>query len=713
MFQYEEEVVEMLKINNCQNLYNITLTEAPYYLKKYPRNPYIKEAYAYALHNTGNSYKAFQVYNEILSLSGLSEDYSKNILKLRREVGNNPQVLNQYAYVNPEIIKKLSKHVSNSNASITLTITSCKRLSLFIDTVNSFLNCCMDLDLVGEFICIDDNSSTEDRNVMQEMFPFFTYHFKDQHNKGHPQSMNMIQDLVKTPYLFHIEDDWKFFEKRNYLTECLEVLNESRDIKQCLINKNYSERLSDNILGGVFNRTPTGIRYYIHEYIQTSEEKNAFLEKHGYGNTCNYWPHFSFRPSLIKTEIFKVLGRFSETVSHFEMNYSNAYVAQGFKSAFLEGTYCEHIGRLTSERDDRSKLNAYDLNGEAQFSGKESMLSGSYVVPFRFKTFVVNMDNRSDRWEQFQKTPDVPDFLVYQRFSAIDGKRLVSTEQLQRIFDNNDYNMRRGMVGCAMSHLKLICELLNEQEDNIVYCILEDDITFTPNFKEKFTYCCSELAKTNWDMFYLGHHMWRHFLDNEVHSKSLWPKIEQFSREESLKRSMGGTIGYVITKQGARKLLDFINQTGMTNGIDTMQQKSANVLNVYYAYPHLVFSEYFNPNEPTAKLDSDIQFDYDSLTESFESRLERELSMYDNIEEITDFNVAAIRIKNTSNPFYVTNVPTVDLARLYQNSRYPSYMIADKALFVIPKPVYDRYFHRFKKHDVWSVDDAIIYKTIQ
>lgn len=712
MFQYEEQIEDALHENNEQCLYDITLTEAPFYLTKYPNNPYIREAYADALANTGKKYKAFYVYNQILSLPGLSEEYSKQIIKQRNMCGNTPEILDCYTYNNTDIIRKLTNHELLSNPLITLCMTSCKRLSLFTQTVNSFLNCCLDLNLIAEWICIDDNSSDEDRRVMQDAYPFFTYYFKDPNNKGHPQSMNMMQSLVKTPFLFLLEDDWKFIEKRNYLAECLEVLGQSREIKQCLVNKNYSERITDNILGGVFNHTPSGLRYYIHEHVQTDADKQKFVEKHGSGNTCNYWPHFSFRPSLIKTEIFKVLGSFSETVSHFEMDYSYRYIKAGYKSAFLESTYCMHTGRLTSERDDKTKLNAYDLNNEAQFSGKEEKLNvqhGNHYVPYKFKTFVVNLDHRPDRWEQFQNTKDAPDFLGYQRFSAINGKALVPTEQLQRIFDNNDYNMRRGMVGCALSHLKLMCELLAEPNDDVVYCILEDDITFVPNFREKFTYCCSELAKTNWDMFYLGHHLWRHFVDHEVHSPEIWPKIEQFSRSESLKRSMGGTIGYVITKQGARKLLDFINVTGMTNGIDTMQQKSADTLNVYYAYPHLVYSPYFDPSNPEAKLDTDIQFDYDSLTESIETRLSREISMYESIEEITDFATAAIRIKNSTKPFYVRNLDTLEIFKLYQNSRYPSYMLGNRVLFVVPRPTIDRYFHRFKKNDTWSINDAIVF----
>ena len=46
-------------------------------------------------------------------------------------------------------------------------------------------------------------------------------------------SMNIIRDNVNTPYIFHMEDDWLFFNKKNYISECLEVLSSNINIKQC------------------------------------------------------------------------------------------------------------------------------------------------------------------------------------------------------------------------------------------------------------------------------------------------------------------------------------------------------------------------------------------------------------------------------------------------------------------------------------------------
>ena len=51
-------------------------------------------------------------------------------------------------------------------------------------------------------------------------------------------------------------------------------------------------------------------------------------------------------------------------------------------------------------------------------------------------------------------------------------------------FEKNEFNYRKGVIGCALSHYNLWKMLLNDFNNNY-YCIFEDDIIFIDNFKEK------------------------------------------------------------------------------------------------------------------------------------------------------------------------------------------------------------------------------------
>lgn len=688
-----KDAIILIRVARWNNWVDMGILIAQYMEKIFPNSPEIKEELSMLLSWAGKHREAFLKIQDILKLPNLDINIVNRAIFNRKLMI--PQIKELYTYYNHKKVSKIEKRGTNL-PKITLTMTTCKRLNLFTKTVNSLLNCCTDLHLIDKWFVVDDNSSDEDREIMKKLYPFIDFYFKSPEEKGHPQSMNIILKMVKTPYIFHLEDDWCFFEKRNYISDCLEILNQNENYGQCLVNVNYSETESDNILGGIPLKTPSGLRYFEHDYF--GSDTNSFVKKYGNGSNCAYWPHFSFRPSLIRRGVFENLGEFNETVSHFEMDYSYRYMNKGYKSVFLETIYCIHTGRLTSERGDPTKQNAYILNNEAQFAGKEEQVAKKTK---NIKTFVINLDKRPDRWNKFTEHKEV-NFLSYERFSAVDGSRLKPTEQLQQIFENNDYNMRKGMVGCAMSHIKLYLQLL-EDKDTDTYCILEDDLDFVPDFEEKFKFCVKELDKTDWDMLYLGHHLWQQYIDDEVYSKTLWPKIEQFNRSESLKRSMGGTGGYLINKKGAEKLLEYINEHGMTNGIDTVQQKSADILNIYYAYPHLIYSECYRGDNNT---DTDIQYNFDSLTIQFNQRLKNELSVYDgdiievaNIEDIPSVITTPIYYEGTSQ----------EIIQLKNSLVYPCYTICNKVIFILPSDN-GRYIHRFKKNGVWNIADALIYE---
>lgn len=71
---------------------------------------------------------------------------------------------------------------------------------------------------------------------------------------------------------------------------------------------------------------------------------------------------------------------------------------------------------------------------------------------------------------------------------------------------------------------------------------------------------------------------------------------------------IGGTHCYSINKNGAKKLLNFIETNGIKHGIDYVM-KIADKLNCYESQPHLSFAVW-NENEI---IDSDIQYDFNSL----------------------------------------------------------------------------------------------------
>ena len=254
-----------------------------------------------------------------------------------------------------------------AHARVIITFTTCKRLDLFQQTVNSILNMWNDIHMIDYWYCVDDNSSEDDRNKMQKAYPWIDFYMKGETEKGHRASMNIIWDKLKETrpdYWIHMEDDFLFHTPDSYVNKATQMMVDSRNagynVRQILYNRNYGETINDYKMQG--HRI---LRNMSHDVALHQHKTGDFP----YGN-CHYWPHYSFRPSIIDVNAILILGNYDTPNQFFEMDYANRWKSLGFLSGFYNQITNRHIGRLTSERDDKTQPNAYELNDENQFVAK-------------------------------------------------------------------------------------------------------------------------------------------------------------------------------------------------------------------------------------------------------------------------------------------------------------------------------------------------------
>lgn len=482
--------------------------------------------------------------------------------------------------------KKLSRDSVKPDGrkiKVMMTFTTCKRLDLFEKTMNSILNSWTDLEKVDYFFCVDDNSSQRDRSKMQTMYPFIDFYMKRKGEKGHRASMNIIYDKLKEvqpTYWIHMEDDWIFFESNTYVQKSIDFLEKykDRDIHQVLYNRNYAETYEGWDINGSepIQGEPGFILHVKSDNIP--------------GRNSAYWPHYSFRPSMIRVSTIMELGNYDSANTFFERDYADRYFAKGYKSAFFNTVSSLHIGKLTS---DKTGPNAYSLNKMGQFNQLENKLPNA---------FVVNLLRRTDRKEATEKTFEDAGINddEYEFAEAVDGKSLTLTDEINALFLGNDFGSRKGFIGCALSHYGLWKQLLSDTT-NEYYTIFEDDVRLVDGFKDKWAAAKAAVDITAPHFLYLG------FTSPDKEIRLARTEKPEFM---DMGKYIGGFFGYIITKSAAKLMCDYIQVNGIKHGIDYLVKVVPNI-RCLSVQPHIVITEWVKTS--ASPVDTDIQKDYSSL----------------------------------------------------------------------------------------------------
>ena len=464
------------------------------------------------------------------------------------------------------------------------SITSCKRLDLFTETMNSILNHWTDADKIDSWFCVDDNSSKEDRQKMHRMYPWITFYNKSPEEKGHRESMNIIWNKLKElkpKYWIHMEDDFLFHVKRSYVSDSINFLKSQKDIKQVLFNRGYSETVNDVDIRGYL---PVSPGFVVHEYKQ-----GQFPYKN-----CHYWPHYSFRPSMIDVATILKLGNYDSPNTFFEKDYADKWTTAGYKSAFFDMVCCRHTGRLTSQRNDNTVKNAYSLNKENQFCNSS---------PIK----IVNLKRRPDRKERTRKTLVGAGITEFEFIEAVDGRELKPTQELKNLFYGNDFNNRRSFFGFSLGHFNLWKRLINDTTTDY-YVILEDDITLTHNFKLKFEALKPRLPSLEY--LVLGYHMFSPHREATKDTYLVQNNTNFGIGPLQTNLYIGGFFAYSINKKGAQIMIDYVAKNGIKQGLDWLI-KVCKELPSTELRPHIIFSEWYE--KEGQNIDTDVQKDVSTM----------------------------------------------------------------------------------------------------
>lgn len=239
-----------------------------------------------------------------------------------------------------------------------------------------------------------------------------------------------------------------------------------------------------------------------------------------------------------------------------------------------------------SLRDTRNGRQSFYLH-RGQFKVVDS------VIPGITDSFVVNLDRRSDRYEEFKKNigsfePNV------KRLPATDGRSIIMTPNLARLFKGNDFMWKKGVIGCALSHLRLWYNLANEPADTQSYLIFEDDAKPRTEWLDSLK-AAMPSAPADYDVLYLGGVLPPNKAGLQIIKEQVsgpWNRVafnQAFGQPIQTRYYHFCNYSYVISRRGAQKIMKIINEhDGFYTSGDHMIVNNWDKLNIYFCDP-LIF----------------------------------------------------------------------------------------------------------------------------
>ena len=171
---------------------------------------------------------------------------------------------------------------------------------------------------------------------------------------------------------------------------------------------------------------------------------------------------------------------------------------------------------------------------------------------------VVNLQRRNDRRRLMETEFANAAIENYNFVTAVDGKNLTLTPLLKQTFARNDFDWRKGVIGCALSHYAVWNALIKDA-DHDYYIVLEDDVKLCPGFAGKVQEVVA--AAQTYDVIFLSY-----ILPDSKTRVLDGPTVTVRPLDKTA--YMGGTQTYYVSKRGAAAMVFHWNTNGIERAID-------------------------------------------------------------------------------------------------------------------------------------------------
>jgi FkbM family methyltransferase len=288
--------------------------------------------------------------------------------------------------------------------------------------------------------------------------------------------------------------------------------------------------------------------------------------------TAEYWLYPSHFPETSCITSMELL--MSEVVCFYypEAGLVNTIANNGIP--MVEGAELDGLFSLTNKKKNELKrlgkeyaISCSWANRALNWSSIMNLEKEQVKDNIQLKIKVINLLKREGRKQsmikQFNNASVSPD--SYEFVEAINGQDLKETEEIRLLFEQNNFGYKKGVIGCALSHLKLWKQLITDESCEY-YTILEDDLELLPDFKTNLDLFSKTFVEQGLEHLSLGV-----FDCNNEDQIKIHDPINVKIFEKEVYKFWNTAFAYIISKKAATKMITFVNKCSIKCAIDNPQ----------------------------------------------------------------------------------------------------------------------------------------------
>ena len=356
------------------------------------------------------------------------------------------------------------------------------------------------------------------------------------------------------------------------------------------------------------------------------------------------------------------------------------------------------------------------LNNISQMANKLIDLCQIRQMPKMIdKIYVVNLDERKDRWVKLLEVePQLAKIVT--RISAVNGKQIQLNDHIYKMFLHNTFKWKKSIMGCFLSHINIWKQIIEEEGEYFI--ILEDDVRFNKDWLQSWNKYSVDIPNDA-DLLYLGgvlppnKNVLSECLDPVNDS---WSKIKPNGLFSNVVAPVFHfcTYSYVISKRGAKKLLDFL---------ETSEQKAFCPVDHFLGNPNMRLNTFvanklltrcFQDDDPSYQI---AQFNniyqkqqYDSdIINNTECFNDTELELYKN-KKMTKQNLTNIYyLEHSGSKLYEDSWISEILGNYLLKPLSDYKDIGPNSWFLVQRPYVDKLNLLFKQFSQNNIDFRVLH----